>query len=224
MTFLELCQRVREEAGISGTGPVTVVGQSGEMKRIVNWVNSAWGDIQRMRRNWRWMRGSFSFNTTANDYDYTPVQAGILTRFRAWDRLTLRIYLASLGLGNQHYIPWISYNDYLRIYLTGPLVYGTPVCYSIGPDNKLLLGPTPDGIYTVVGDYFKANQDLALDADEPELPDEYHEYIVFRALEKYGFYESAGEVISRAREEQRHYKRTLEGDQLPCMEMSDPLV
>jgi len=35
MNFLQLAQRVRQEAGISGDGPVSVVNQTGEMKRVV---------------------------------------------------------------------------------------------------------------------------------------------------------------------------------------------
>jgi hypothetical protein len=224
MTFLEICKAVRREAGISGTGPVTVVNQTGEMARIVGWVKAAYRDIQRWRKNWRWMRGSFSFNTTASDYDYTPAEAGIATRFRMWDRLTVRIYLTSLGLGNQRFIPFIDYHEFIRIYLTGPIVEGAPVCYTIAPDNSLMFGPSPDGIYTVVGDYWKAIEELELDADEPDFPEEYHDLIVWVALEKYGFYESAGEVVARAQREIRRGKRELEATQLPFLGTAGPLV
>jgi len=224
MNFLQLCRRLREEAGISGNGPMSVTGQTGEMKRLVNWIGSAWEDIQRMRQNWRWMRGSFQFTTTNGDYDYSPSEAGIAQRFRSWDRNTFRVYYTTLGVSNQRPIDWIPYLEFQKIYLTGPVVTGAPICFSIAPDNKLLIGPFPDGQYTITGDYWKSNQTLTIDSDTPEMPTEYHEYIVYRALEKYGLYESASEVVMRAKEEQRHYKRTLEANQLPFFDTAGPVA
>ena len=36
MTFLDLAKRIRQECAIAGNGPVTTVGQSGELLRVVD--------------------------------------------------------------------------------------------------------------------------------------------------------------------------------------------
>ena len=53
MTFLELCRAAAMECGVAGasTGnvPATTVGQSGELRRIVTYVQNAWLDTQRKK-------------------------------------------------------------------------------------------------------------------------------------------------------------------------------
>ena len=49
MTYLELCQTLRREAGVSGVGPASVVDQSGEYLRLVEWIKAAWTEIQLLR-------------------------------------------------------------------------------------------------------------------------------------------------------------------------------
>jgi hypothetical protein len=223
MNFLELCQRTRSEAGISGVGPASTTNQVGELKRLVDWVSTAYEDIQLSRTNWMWMRKTFQFNTTANDEDYTAAEAGIASRFAMWDVDSIRIYQTSIGVSNEFSIPFLDFSNFRRIYQTGSQSAGTPICFSIAPDLKLLLGTKPDGVYTVTGEYWQSTQTLANDSDIPELPTDYHMLIVWQALEYYGFYESAAEVVSRAQKQIRRYKNRLELNQLPDMMMARPL-
>jgi hypothetical protein len=224
MTFLELCVRLREEAGISGSGPQTVVGQSGEMKRIVNWVNQAWEDIQNHRANWNWMRGDFSFDGTDQKADYTPAEAGIASRFRDWDVSTIKSYKTDIGVANEFELGEMPYRHYRSIYLTGYQAPGVPVAFAVSPSQQLLLGPKPDGIYTISGQYWKGPQALALDADVPEMPEEFHMLIVWMALERYGLFESAGEVVVAAQKYIKRLLPRLEINQLPDVTMPDPLA
>jgi len=223
MTYLQLCQQLREKAGISGTGPTAVTGQSGEMLRLVNWINQAWEEIQLSRTNWLWMRGDFSFQTVANDYDYTPAQAGITTRFSQWDVDTIKSFRTSIGVSNEYELNEQTYSRYRSLYLTGPQPAGTPIIFSIAPDRKLLIGPKPDGIFTVSGQYWKSPQALVNDGDTPEMPAEFHMLIVWRALEMYGWYESAAEIIALAEKKIRFYMNRLEMNQLPDVTLPDPL-
>lgn len=223
MTFLELCQRVRQEAGISGTGPAAVTGQTGESKRIVDWVQSAWQDIQMMRPNWRWMRASFSFNTVSDDYDYTSAQAGIASRFSSWDEESFKIYLTSLGTSDQVELERWPYEDFRRIFLTGPQTANRPACFTIGHDLSILLGPKPNGIYTVSGEYRKSIQTFSANTDVPEMPADYHMAIVYRALMMYARYDAAGEIYADAYTNLKRFINLLELNQLPPVEMADPL-
>ncbi len=224
MTFLELCKCVRQEAGVSGTGPVTVANQTGELKRIVDWTSEAYKEIQLMRPNWNWLRDDFDFQTTLDDYDYTPAQAGITERFHAWDIDTIKSFRTSIGVSNEYELGELLYRQYRKIYLTGFQSSGTPIIFSIAPDKKLLIGPKPDGIYTVSGQYWKTPQLLAADGDIPEMPEEFHMFIVWQALEHYALYESAGEVLIRAQKNIKFYKNRLENSQLPDVQMAEPLA
>jgi hypothetical protein len=224
MTFLQLCQRTRQECGISGTGPSTVVSQAGEMRRVVDWVNTAYEEIQLARSNWNWMRADFSFNTTATDYDYTAAEAGITTRFSQWDVDTIKSYKTSIGVSNEFELGELLYRQYRSIYLTGSQPSGTPICFSVAPDKKLLLGPNPDGVYTVSGQYWKTPQILSANADVPEMPEEFHMLIVYMAMESYALFESAGEVLARSQKKSMRYMNRLEINQLPDVQMANPLA
>jgi hypothetical protein len=224
MTFLDLCKRLRSEAGISGNGPATVVGQTGEMERVVNWINQAYEDIQNHRANWLWMRGDFSFDGTDQKADYTPAEAGISERFRDWDVHTIKSYKTSIGIANEFELPIIPYRNYRSIYLTGYQAPGVPVTFALSPSQQLLLGPKPDGVYTISGQYWKGPQALLLDADEPEMPEEFHMLIVWMALERYGLFESAGEVVATGQKYAKRLMNRLEINQLPDVEMAEPLA
>lgn len=91
MNFLQLVNRTRQNCGISSTDLTTVLSQTGENKRIINWVNESWLDIQAMRQDWLWLRKDFSFQTVAGQIAYTPTQIG-LTDFGLWARDSFRNY------------------------------------------------------------------------------------------------------------------------------------
>ena len=63
MTFLQLVQRTRQECGIAGDGPTTVVGQTKSMKRLVDWVSQSYVEIQEECPDFDFLRKSVSFNT-----------------------------------------------------------------------------------------------------------------------------------------------------------------
>ena len=47
-TFLELCKRLRAEAGLSGSGPSTVINQTGHYGNVVRWVQQAYSLILKL--------------------------------------------------------------------------------------------------------------------------------------------------------------------------------
>lgn len=224
MTFLELCQRVRQEAGISGTGPSSVVSQSGENKRIVDWVNSAWEDIQLARPDWFWMRSDFSFQTVVDQYAYTPVQAGIASRFSNWDTDSISTYLTSTGVADESGLNYIDYASYRDQFLTGVQTASRPIACSISPVLSLLIGYRPNAVYTVHGEYFKAPQTLSAGTDTPEMPSQFHMAIVYRALMLYARYEAAAEIYSDAELNYRRLIKRIELSQLPDISTAVALV
>jgi hypothetical protein len=91
VNFLALVQRLKTECGVSGSTPTSVVSQTGEYGRLVNWINTAWMDIQMMRQDWDWMRTTATFPTVTGQATYTTTQIG-LTDFGKWARDTFRNY------------------------------------------------------------------------------------------------------------------------------------
>jgi hypothetical protein len=92
VNFLQLVQRLRTETKASGSSITSVVNQTGEYGRLVDWVNDAWLDIQSEHTDWEWMRTTATFPTVTGRPVNTLTQIG-LTSFGAWARDTFRNYV-----------------------------------------------------------------------------------------------------------------------------------
>lgn len=219
MNRLQLAQRVRQEAGISGTGPVTTAGQTGEMGKIVDWVDSAYQDIQNLYE-WNFLRFDFSFPTIASTSTYTPTAAG-LPELAKWKQNSLRIYLTISGEAIIYPQNW----DYFRdVRLIGTISTGKPSEFSIKPDKSIVFWQTPDAIYTVVGEYFKRAQTMTANTDEPNIPAQFHMAIVWKAVMYYAGDQGAAELYSVAERGYTNVLRKLRKDQLPSIGMAGALV
>lgn len=222
MTFLELVQRLRQEAGIAGNGPGSVVAQSGELKRLVDWTASSWNDIQISKPNWLWMNGQFQFVTTPGQREYTPAQAGISSRFSSWLTRSVRIGLNPPN--DEILLEPVSYDEYRSIYMVGPQPESRPVVVSVSPAMNLLLGYPPNDTFVVTGEYQKQSQRLVSDGDVPEMPSAYHEAILYLALTKYARYMAAGEVYEDAMMNYRRIMQNLQVNQLPGVTAAEALA
>lgn len=222
MDFLGLCQRTRQECGISGSGPTTVVGQSGNLQRLIDWVNTAWMDIQTTHQDWNWLRTTMTFTTVSGQATYAlGTGAGTcgvsVATFGMWNRDTFRNYPTAVGNRGEVFMDFIHFQTWRDTYQYGALRYTTtrPVQMSISPEKSICLGPTPNGDYTISGDYYLAPSLMSADADVPALPAQYHMAIVYRAMMSYGAYESAPEVYQRGELEFGKLMRRMTADRLP---------
>lgn len=215
MNFLELAKKLRQECGVAGTGPTTTVGQTGQAKQLVDWINDAWLEIQGMHDNWDFMRGDFSFSTTAAVGDYSPADAG-LTDHRYWYRDTLRVYLAASGVADEQYLVEWGYSSFRDTYRFGMQTTGRPVVFAVKPkDSALMFGSIPNDVYTVTGEYQRAPSSMTSDTDVPTIPAHLHMVIVYKAMEHYGIYEAAPEVQARGQIKGKALMAQLEREQLP---------
>lgn len=211
MNLLAIVQSLHYEAKLPGSPSSTVVGQSGRFADLVRWAVEAWHDIQRDRDGrWKWLRGDWTLDTAADTQTYvygdcTDVDAAApITRFSAWDFDEDEppfIYLVSEGKAAERELPIAGWSDFRSLYVRGTHTSARPGLITADASDTLHFGPTPNGIYRVTGNYWKSIQTLAIDADIPEMPDEYHMLIVYRALLKYGYNTVAQEVLARARTE-----------------------
>jgi len=123
-TYLQLCALLRQNAIDSGTGPATVLAQSGELARFVQWIADAWTELQNEKDEWFWMRKSFTVNTVADDSDYAytsctdTVSLAAISRFSFWYKKSFKCYLQSAGVGAEYPLIWVEWED--DIYVVAP--------------------------------------------------------------------------------------------------------
>lgn len=220
MNFLQLCQRTRQECGVSGSGPTTVTGQTGQLLKIVDWVAQAWVEIQTMRPNWRFMWKEFSFNTVAGTRDYSTSDVSI-TDLDQWDTSSFLIYKTATGTSDQNELPFLEYRDWRPAYRVrmAERANDRPILFTLLPDDdSVRFEPCPDAIYTIDGDYKRTAQVFSASADEPTgLPSKFHMMIVYKAMQHYGFHESAPDVLANGEAWFNEWLPILEREQLPSM-------
>ena len=230
MTFLELVNMARREGGAAGgQAPLTTLGGvlSFENTRWKNWIADSWRDIQTFKRTWTFMEREFTFQTTAGVQQYVAGTLSTpLTSFANWNRKTFRCYRTAIGYSDEQLLPFLDWETFRNLYQYSSMrtTQQRPVVYTIDPLKKLLLGPLPDDAYTIEGWYYKAPQTLVADADVPELDDEFHDLIVYWAIQKYAFYEAAPEALERAKSEGGPMLAQLTMDYLPSVTMGAPLA
>ena len=222
MNYLELCKRLRLEAGISGVGPAAVTGQTGEMLRVVEWVDAAYQDVQIAHASWRFLRKDFSFSTIASTQEYTPAAVS-LEDLATWIQQDMRLYLT---IGDEQFLETIQWDDFriAAMYGSNRTLEGRPILASIKPNNSLMLWQIPDAVYTVAGEYFAVPDVMDENTSTPVIPVRFHLAIVWKALMYYGAYTAADEKYAHGKNQYSRELRALENDQLEIMTYGEPLA
>lgn len=205
MNFLELCVRVREESGVSGTGPSSTANQVGVLAKIVGWVRDANNDIEKLKSEWRFLwRRALTVLVVAKQ-SYSPLELNVselksMQRIRVGDKF-LRV---------------IDWDEWVECYeqQTGQ---GMPQVVAIAPDNSFYFYPAPDAAYSVTIDYFSKPVRLVNDTDLPQIPEEHQDCIVQKALMYYANFEEDQALYQLASMRYDEKLSQLCGDQLPRM-------
>lgn len=225
MNFIALCQRARQEMGIAGTGPSTVLSPSGEMGRVVDWVNSAYQDIQNAHHDWQFLVTDFSLPVSSDDNEYSYSDASI-TNFGEWIPESFRIYLTATGTSDEGFLSFVDWRDYRDVYQFGTrrTQTGRPNAITIKPDRTLMLNPVPDDAFTVVGEYYAEPYTLSDSTDTPVFDSKYHMAIVWRALMMFGVYSAEPDKYAHGEREYKKILRKMEFNELPKIRFGAPLV
>lgn len=216
MTYLELCQELMREAGISGS-MVSVVGQLGEPGRVVNWIAKAHRYIQNKHSDWEFLRRALSFPIVIGKAGYTAEEADV-PDFGEWRFAgRWRTYATEQGVIDEQPLQFIPYDRFRDQYQFGAnqLMTGRPQLVTQAPDQSLLLWPVPDIDYTVVGEHYRAPMILAANTDKPIFPARFHDAIVYRALMFYGQFEGDANTFNTGQSEANRYLQMLESEYLP---------
>ncbi len=224
-TYLQLCQRLRREVGANGTGPSSVLGQSGEYQRIVDWIADADEEVQQEHDTWKFMNSPFGVATIPGVNTY-PAQLcdPPINDLRIWRERGMKCYDPAVGLNNQWHLSYIDPETWDSTYNTGARTPGMPQHFSYSDANELLVGPTPDRAYTITGVYQRACTRMLVDTDQPKYPAEFHMLAVYLAMMKFGRFTGAAEVYSDGERLYGKMLMRMRRSQLPQMNTFIPLA
>lgn len=216
MNYLELCKRLRSEAGIAGVGPAKVTDQSGESLRVVEWIRQAWVEIQNLHEYWkfRWAEGLFettelSVGVFSDTYEFAGADD--------FDRESMSIYKTADGSSESTPMFYFDYLDFRDRFQFAPVAEADqdqPSFWTIKPDKKIQVYPVPDAFYTLGFDYSKTPQVLEANTDTPLCASRYHMTIIYLALLSYGRYENANEVLKFAGAQYDYARKQMELNEL----------
>ncbi len=209
-TFLELCQQTIDDAGISGTITNTV-DQEGEFGRVVKWVERATTEIEGLWFDWDFLHVFLSLNTIAEVSDYPPP-----SDLNLWDIKTFAI-----PADEQR----IEFIDWTRQKLDTTLPQdGDPYKVTILPSKALRFYDTPTNVKEITVQYWMQPKQLVDSEDEPNIPQQFRDIIVYKALQYYANFEASDETKIAGIEQYAPRLRQLESSDLPSFRNSGAVI
>ena len=199
MNYLQLVQRLHRESGRSTAAPTTVVNANERHARLFDWVADAWRNLQ-IEREWRWMRTTLDVALTVGQQTYTGAGLGA-DRFRRWrmDDDTYNPWLYVDGSPNTLWpLQYTQLDEFRELYVYRTWGATTPVAWTFDEANQLIVGPQPALAYKLRMEFWKSPTELAADVDAPDMPEEFHLLLMWRALQEVAKFDAAPEVLARA--------------------------
>ena len=174
-TFLELCQQVHEECGIGGSIS-TVVGQTGMLRRVINWVAKADVKIQSRKSNWKFLWSEWEVELLDGYGEYFPPDnVSMFDENSFWK---------DVGTDDAIHMKFVKYNEY-RDGLRQQYTESDESEYVVlKPNGKLLFVPTPnadDASKYVSAEYWKSPVKLVSNDQVSVIPVQFHDLIVSQA-------------------------------------------
>lgn len=203
MTFLELCKALHLEAGMAGAGPASVTGQTGILKKVVDWVARAYLEVQNEEERWRWLWREKTFVTVPGQREYHPTVDLQLENFESWEQDSFYVRRPSAEQRFPvFFIEWAVFRNYTATVPSGQFLH-----FTFKPDNTLKLDSTPTTAETVEFEYWRGPFEFVNNTDVPAFPAHHHKIILYKALMYYAADEEAPVIYQDA---ERNYLRYLE--------------
>lgn len=218
LTRLDLVRRLRQLAGVgagsTGNGPVTTIDQTGEYKRLVDWIDAAWNLIQ-IEHKWDFLWESAQIGIAAGDY-YT---AGTIAAHRYEQDSGF------LGTSRMVYRPWQRFREEYPISsIEAGTASGSPSVWSIRPDKAFVVNALASEAIVISVERYRNGTAMTADDDEPSLPNEHRLMIVYRALIEYANFDEAGVTRATAQSKYEEHLAALGLHELPQWEFGGPLA
>ena len=224
MNYLQLVQEFVSELGIAGannagTLPTTTVGQTGQLRRAVQWIAQANNDLNVMYTDWDFLEVDYS-ETLVVGTRTAPVHSGVNETVKKFDRDSFNL---DRGLATHTPLSFVDWRAYRRELLPGAhSVNQRPSIFSIRPrDNLIYFDEPPDQAYTLTATFWKRPVLISGDSAVPDIPEDFHRLIILTAGVKYANKEDAPEIIQGWEAEYTALLSDLESDQLPGREFDN---
>ncbi len=209
MNFLQLAQRLRQETGTAGSGPTTVASQTGEYRRLVDWVNAAYAEIQNKWMDWRFLWAESTVSLVISTRDYTLESECVMPNEDSF-------YLGDIKLEP------VSFDDYRRDRPAyDDMTPGDPTHFTILPNEQIRVFPTPAASgATIAYEYQRGGLQLVVNDETPVIPPRYHLAILYRAKMLWAEFENAQLEVAAAAQSYGVWMLALEANQLPSREFA----
>lgn len=176
MTFLEMCELLRQECGIAGTIS-SVTGQSGMHGRLVNYIKKANRKIQRRKTNWKflWNEWSQSLSGLTGGDIAPPDGLGMFDQTSFW---------VDAGTVDAFPLKWIDHKKWRDYYRHQYTEADQPALVTIKPNGRVAVLPVPSSDYTsktLTADYWRSPVELVSNGQESIIPSQFHDLIVAQA-------------------------------------------
>ena len=205
MTFLELCQRLQRETGTGGSAMTEVTGHTGALQRIVDWINSAYKDIQNKWLDWKflWAEGTIALVNGTRDYD-PPANTALLLE-------------DTFFIGDEQ-LEYVPHEVYRRDRPAHDGETGTPTSFTILPNGKVRVFPTPTASGTVNLEYQKTGLAMSVKTETPVIPTAYQDVVWILGKWYWAVFEESELEIRAADILYQAALKRLEANQLPNRE------
>lgn len=188
MNFLDICIRVNKLSGLHGQ--MSDVNSTKDLQaQISNGVNESWIALQNLRKDWSFMiKRHQTFTCTQGEEIYVDYNA---------NPAVLDVGIEDLGTYKRRGIfldhEPLKFIEAARFPFIDNTKETKPKWFSIDPKNNDLYLNLPDDSYTFDIYYRKEVQDLFTPAstantNEPELPSNYHNLLVYAGLSSFAVY------------------------------------
>ncbi len=211
MIFLDIVNRISKLSGMQGRVNSTVNNNTYQ-STLIEIAKVAWTDIQTKRKDWYFLEASTSFYIDENGEDY-PVDTALGApgqRFSHWDKD--RVYWVNKKL--RYYT-----NDWYYRKNVDNTTRINPDYFTVQNKDNTLSFNKVDGQYPITANYYKSAQELYLDTDVPDMPDEYHNIIVYKAISEMGSLIGTGNLIQRYEQKYASMFGDLMRAQLPSKDL-----
>lgn len=207
MTFLELCQTLRREIGVSGNGPSSVTSQTGQLEKIVNWIADADVYIQNAWQDWKFLwRQMNAVALTVGQAQYTPTELGV-DDVGIWDINSLAL---DESTDDYKLLAVKDFDEWRAQYRFGVKTNAQPDSVFVKPDNGLIFDAPPDSAYSFSGYYWRNPVRMSTNNDQSLIPERFHRVIIAKAKIMYAEHDEAPEVMQGGVTEYTDLMRKLE--------------
>ena len=210
--YLELCQKARRLAGMPGSGPSSVSGQTGQYQRLVDWVADADEWICGLWQNWRFLwvdNHTFSLSIGVREYSGSPY---VPSNLRVWIPESFALNPASENYVRLKNMPYDEWRETLK---WGTFSNSQPSSVTIKPDNSLAFDSPANAADTFQAEYWKSPTRMTNGTDTPNVPEAYEMAIIYRVKMWYAEFEDAAEVYQSAVQDYAIWISRLEAEYLP---------